>query len=93
MKLKKKRNSIPRNLCLLIHKDGTALNVFLHNSFKVRLCFTDLEHYYSNLHILFSNMNYYNEIMESMINSIYDEAKKKYKQLHNKDIVIDFGNL
>jgi hypothetical protein len=91
MKLKKAKYYTKRQLTLLIHKDGSTVKMLLHSYSRIRLCFTDLDNYYSNLDILSSNMVYYNEIMDMMINSIYDEAIKKYKMIHNKEIILDFG--
>lgn len=86
MKLKKVRYNTKRQLTLLIQRDGSTVRVLLQSETKIKLCFTSLEYYYSNLDVLFVNMVDYNELMEMMMNSIYEEAIKQYKMIYNKEI-------
>jgi len=92
MKSVKSRYHTKRRLTLLIHRDGTMKKILLYGTFKIRLCFTDLEHYHSNVHSLSDNLVYHNHILNLMMNSIYDEARKKYKMVHNIELRLDFIN-
>lgn len=90
MKLHKLKYNTKHGLTLLIHKDGTMKQILLSGIYKTRLCFTDLGYYYSNINSFPSNLIYHNYIITLMINSIYDEARKEYKDLHNEEITFNF---
>ena len=89
MKLHKLKYNTKHGLTLLIHKDGTMKQILISGIYKTRLCFTDLGYYYSNINSFHQfNLSWY--IITLMINSIYDEARKEYKDLHNEEITFNF---
>lgn len=90
MKLKKAKYHTKRRFTVLVHRDGSTIKILLHSDSKMKLCFTNLDYYYSNIEVLLSNMVLYNELMDLMMNSIYDEAKKQYKMIYNKEISLDY---
>src|SRR5690606_42117343 len=90
MKLHKLTYNTKHGLTLLIHKAGTMTQSLLSGIYKTTLCFTDLGYYYSNINSFPSNLIYQNYILTLLINSIYDEARKEYKDLHNEEITFNF---